>query len=314
MVALQGKLSASAVVGKEDVGISATGTKSDSPEAGKILFIEKGQGELAKDGCRGSSSGDVESGADHINGSINGVERDLLPELVVPESSSMPAEPSETGWILNLGLRASLVSQNLGMDHKQNEIEENRREASENDPKSPKAGEGSPKLGTQDKNGPLLSPINIVAGNSLKLLDRESQEEAVALRAEMALTRKTRKKSLVEISCSKLSIGRSGCRSKWVPRQIMNTWDTNLQLSRYTEGSGIDLHDSQIVNMNHVFCKQDSIQAEMELSPTPGQIWRFLTWIGVKENSAEKDIVNCIKSMEQRDLKNFLETVQVQDE
>ncbi|GAB4841030.1 hypothetical protein Ancab_021779 [Ancistrocladus abbreviatus] len=114
----------------------------------------------------------------------------------------------------------------------------------------------------------------------------------------MASTGKTRKKSLAEISCSKLSIGRNGCRSKRVPRQLMNIGETNPQLSNEAEGSGTDFHDSQIENMNRIICKQDSIQAETEISPTLGQIWSFLTQIGVKGNAAAEDIVNCIKSKE----------------
>ncbi|GAB4844638.1 hypothetical protein Ancab_038040, partial [Ancistrocladus abbreviatus] len=226
----------------------------------------------------------------------------------------MPTKPSKTSWIQKLGFGPSLVSQSLGLEHKQTKLVEIRREATEDNPKSTQVGEGSPNPGTQDIYGPLLSPTNLDAGKSQKPLDKESQEAVVVLRTEMASTRKTRKKSLVEISCSKLSIGRSGCRSKKMPRQMMNTWDTNPQLSREGESSGTDLHDSQIVNMNHVFCKQDSVQAGTELSPTQGQIWRFLTRIGVKGNSAKDDIVNRIKSMKQRDLKNFLEIVQVQDE
>ncbi|GAB4856335.1 hypothetical protein Ancab_014259, partial [Ancistrocladus abbreviatus] len=46
---------------------------------------------------------------------------------------------------------------------------------------------------------------------------------------------------------------------------------------------------------------------DIEPSPTLGQIWRFLVRVGVKDNVTEDEILHRIQSMEQRDLKNFLE-------
>ncbi|GAB4841513.1 hypothetical protein Ancab_022230 [Ancistrocladus abbreviatus] len=178
-------------------------------------------------------------------------------------------------------------------------------------PLSPLAREGSITLGPQGLNRPLHSPSNPVAGNSLLHIDRESLEDIVRLRTEMASNQKIRKKSLAEIPSSKLSTDKHGCRSKRVHRQLMNTGVLSSHLFTDAEDSGIDLNDSQIENMNRIICKQDSYQADTEQSPTLSHIWSFLTRIGVKGTTTAEDMVNHIKTMEQRDLKNFLETIQV---
>ncbi|GAB4861523.1 hypothetical protein Ancab_036713 [Ancistrocladus abbreviatus] len=246
-----GKTFALVVEGKQAAGIVDTGTISDSPEDGSLLFIRKGQG-----------------------------------------------EPPDRNWA-------------LGLKHIQPEPVDLRREPTQEGPLSPLAREHSITPGPQGLNGSLHSPSNLDASNSRLHIDRESPEDIVGQRTEMASNWKIRKKSLVEISGSKLSTGKHGCRSKRVHWQLMNTGVPSSQLFTEAADSGIDLNDSQIENMNRIICKQDSHQADTELSPTPSQIWSFLTRIGVKGTATTEDLVNHIKTMEQRDLKNFLETVQV---
>ncbi|GAB4849582.1 hypothetical protein Ancab_004377 [Ancistrocladus abbreviatus] len=77
------------------------------------------------------------------------------------------------------------------------------------------------------------------------------------------------------------------------------------------EDSGMVLNDSQIENMNRIICKKDAFPPDMELSPSPSQIWSFLTRIGVQGTTTAEALVNSIRTMEQRDLKSFLESVQV---
>ncbi|GAB4824947.1 hypothetical protein Ancab_007819 [Ancistrocladus abbreviatus] len=233
------------------------------------------------------------------------------PEVDVPESSSLPTELSKHGWLPNLGLGPLPKPQSLGLKHRQSELEHLRRETTQEGPLSPLPKERSISPGPQGLNGPLHSPCNANADNSLLHIVRESPEDIVELRTGMASNRKIRKKSLAEISGSKLSTGKHGCRSKRVHRQMMNTRGPSSQLFFEEEDSGMYLYDSQIENMNLIICKQDSLPVDMELSPTLSQIWSYLTRIGVKGTTTAEDMVNCIKTMEQRDLENFLENVQV---
>ncbi|GAB4852824.1 hypothetical protein Ancab_017021 [Ancistrocladus abbreviatus] len=99
-------------------------------------------------------------------------------------------------------------------------------------------------------------------------LVRESPEENVGQRIEMESTRKEKTKSMAEISGSKVSTGKNGCRSMRVQRKLLDTGLPRSSLFIEVADSGIDPNDSQIENMNRLICKQDFQQADKEPSPT----------------------------------------------
>ncbi|GAB4854528.1 hypothetical protein Ancab_023108 [Ancistrocladus abbreviatus] len=177
----------------------------------------------------------------------------------------------------------------------------------------PESREGSPKLLIREQIGPSIQSFRATDGSPSRASAEKNQESAEEQQETMVRGRNTRMKSLAEISCSKLVIGRSGRRSNRVPRKMLNTGEKSSTPPVNEVGSGMDLHDSQIANMNHVFCNQDPNPERMEPSPTPDQIWRFLAQIGVKGNVAVEEMVHRIQTMEQRDLKSFLETMEVQN-
>ncbi|GAB4861522.1 hypothetical protein Ancab_036712 [Ancistrocladus abbreviatus] len=134
-----------------------------------LVFTSKEEdgGELLEVGCHeaSSSSGHVELGVGLINDSINVTDKSLLPKLDVPVSSSLPTEPSETGWLQKLGLRPLPEPQSLGLKHRQPEPVDLRRETTQEGPLRPLAKERSITPGPQGLNGPLHSPSNPDASN-----------------------------------------------------------------------------------------------------------------------------------------------------
>ncbi|GAB4842398.1 hypothetical protein Ancab_012369 [Ancistrocladus abbreviatus] len=64
---------------------------------------------------------------------------------------------------------------------------------------------------------------------------------------------------------------------------------------------GVEVHDSQILNMNRIFCQTSpSDKAAQQL--TPRQIWDFIEHIGVRQQTSIEDVVRRIGDMEHWEL------------
>ncbi|GAB4847994.1 hypothetical protein Ancab_002655 [Ancistrocladus abbreviatus] len=167
-------------------------------------------------------------------------------------------------------------------------------EALDNNVFSPQSKDGSPKLELRGKLGPSLQPSSIPDECPSRASAETNRESEADQRGTMERGRNTHVKSLAEISCTKLVIGGSGRRSKRVPRHMLTTGEKQSTPPNNEAGSGITLHDSQIVNMNRVFCTKAPNPESMEQSPTPEQISGSLAQIGVKGNVAAEEIIHRI--------------------
>ncbi|GAB4854526.1 hypothetical protein Ancab_023106, partial [Ancistrocladus abbreviatus] len=87
----------------------------------------------------------------------------------------------------------------------------------------------------------------------------------------------------------------------------MKVADNMKLLQSYIESdSGVEVHDSQIINMNRILCKS-SPPGNVEQQLTPHQIWDFIEHIGVQEKTSIEDVIRRIGDMEQRDWDMFQE-------
>ncbi|GAB4825876.1 hypothetical protein Ancab_008746 [Ancistrocladus abbreviatus] len=288
---MQGKSFVLVAENKKDVGIPNTGGLSEASP----------------------SFGHVESGAGLINDSINGTDKSPGAKLDVPVSSPLPKKLNEFGGLQILGLGPHPKPQSLGLQHRQPKLEDCTQETNQQGLLSPIEQEGSITTGPQGMHGPLHPASYPVARDPRLSLDRESPKENVRQQTAMEPTRKQKTKSMAEISGSKVSTGKNGRHLLRVERKLLDARLPRSPLFTEVADSGIDPNDSQIENRNRLICKQDSQHVDKEFSPTPNQIWSFLTWIGVKGTTTTKDMVDRIKSMEQRDLKNFLEIAPVSE-
>ncbi|GAB4837528.1 hypothetical protein Ancab_002382 [Ancistrocladus abbreviatus] len=298
---------------KKDAGIPDTGIMFGSSEVGRSPCIGKGQGEPNKVSCQeaSSSSGHVESGASLINDRINGANKPLEAKPNDLVSSSMPTELNESRELAKLGHGLHPASQSLDLQPRQNEPQDSKLVNNQQGLLSPIAMEGRITTGPQHLHWPLQPPSFPVDSLSPLWIDRESSEENDGQRKAMDSTRKKKTKSKAEISGSKGATGKNGRRSMRVQWKLLDAGMPRSPLFTEAEDSGMYPHDSQIENMNRLICKQVAQQAVIGHSPTPNQIWSFLTRIRVKETTSAEEMVELIKVMEQRDLKNFLETVSV---
>ncbi|GAB4855928.1 hypothetical protein Ancab_024568 [Ancistrocladus abbreviatus] len=212
-----------------------------------------------------------------------------------------------------LGLGPHPTAQSLGLQQRQSEPEDFKLEINQQGLLSLIAKEGRITTGPQDLHGPLQSPSFQVDSVSQLHLDRESPEENVGQRIAMESTRKKKTKNMVEISRSKVATGKNGRCSMRVQRKLLDAGLPRSPLFTEAADSGMDPNDSQIENMNRLICKQEAQQAIKEPSPTPNQIWSFLTRIGVKGTTTAEEMVERIKVMEQWDLKNFSKTASVSE-
>ncbi|GAB4850268.1 hypothetical protein Ancab_029564, partial [Ancistrocladus abbreviatus] len=82
----------------------------------------------------------------------------------------------------------------------------------------------------------------------------------------------------------------------------------NLKLvhsqSHTKANSEVEVHDSQIINMNRVLCKS-SPSDKVEQHLTPRQIWDFIEHIEVQDKTNLEEVVRRIGDMEQRDWAMF---------
>ncbi|GAB4850921.1 hypothetical protein Ancab_030221 [Ancistrocladus abbreviatus] len=159
---------------------------------------------------------------------------------------------------------------------------------------NPQSREGSPKLVIRENLGPSIQPFRVTDGSPSRASAEKNWESEADQRGIMERVCNTRMKSLVEISCTKLVIGGRGRRSKRVPRKMLNTGEKSSTPLVNEVGSGMALHNSQIANMNRVFCNQTPNPERMEQGLTLEQIWSFLDQIGVKGNMAVKEMVHRI--------------------
>ncbi|GAB4857242.1 hypothetical protein Ancab_015149, partial [Ancistrocladus abbreviatus] len=80
----------------------------------------------------------------------------------------------------------------------------------------------------------------------------------------------------------------------------------NLKISQtHSESdSGVEVHDSQIINMNRILCKSSSPGKAAQLL-TPHQNWDFIEHIGVRDKKNLEDVICQIGDMEQWDWELF---------
>ncbi|GAB4849003.1 hypothetical protein Ancab_003815, partial [Ancistrocladus abbreviatus] len=75
--------------------------------------------------------------------------------------------------------------------------------------------------------------------------------------------------------------------------------------------SGMDLTDSQILNMNRILYEQEGKNTENNCL-SPKNIWGFISQIGVEGSSNEEQILQKLQHMEERDLRQFLDLAEAQ--
>ncbi|GAB4859485.1 hypothetical protein Ancab_010952, partial [Ancistrocladus abbreviatus] len=67
--------------------------------------------------------------------------------------------------------------------------------------------------------------------------------------------------------------------------------DNMKLLQSHTESdSGMEVHDSQIINMNRILCNS-SPSDNVEQNLTPCQMWNFIEHIGVREKTSIEDVI-----------------------
>ncbi|GAB4827710.1 hypothetical protein Ancab_034597, partial [Ancistrocladus abbreviatus] len=82
-------------------------------------------------------------------------------------------------------------------------------------------------------------------------------------------------------------------------------------LQPHTESDlGVEVHDSQIINMNRMLCKS-SPPGKVEQHLTPRQIWDFIEHIRVRDKTNLEDAVRRIGDKEQRDWEMFQQITSV---
>ncbi|GAB4846262.1 hypothetical protein Ancab_025261 [Ancistrocladus abbreviatus] len=98
-----------------------------------------------------------------------------------------------------------------------------------------------------------------------------------------------------------------GCRRQFRQKNL----DEIVKSGLYTETeSGLEVRDSQIINMNRLHCiSGPPSQPAQHL--TPRQIWDFVEQIGVRDKTNLEDVVRRIGDMEQRDWEAFQQLASV---
>ncbi|GAB4827288.1 hypothetical protein Ancab_034177 [Ancistrocladus abbreviatus] len=164
--------------------------------------------------------------------------------------------------------------------------------------KSPRVRTASPKAGNQSDSGPANELVREKVSRTPKDRETTQKEARMDQRERTRKARTSRRKSLEQIIPERVYDNRSDCRSKRKPKKMMSVREESSQATLAAASIGTDLNDSQIVNMNCIFCNQESNQLEKEFCPTPGQIWGFLDQIGIKRNCTEDEIIQRIQEME----------------
>ncbi|GAB4826479.1 hypothetical protein Ancab_033374 [Ancistrocladus abbreviatus] len=123
---------------------------------------------------------------------------------------------------LDMGHQEEAHTRSLGGLATQKQAYQESLEALVNNDFSPQTKDGSPKLELRGKLGPSLQPSSVPDERPSRAAETNRECEADQ-QGTMERGRNTRVKSMAEISCPKLVIGRSGRRSKRVPRQLLTT-------------------------------------------------------------------------------------------